>query len=380
MPLRPFTAAAIFLLATMGPAAAAAPDEPTGTAGSPGKPIVTFTRQNAFTIPFRIEPPKAPGQEPVEVQLHVSTNQAMTWELASRVKPAKGAFVFRAPHDGEYWYSIRTVDQQGITRPEGPLEPQLKVTVDTVSPRLDLSAFRGDAGEIVARWQAVDPHLKPGSFKLEYQINSAGPWERVAVEQPPDAMRHTLSGEATWWPKNAGDSIQVRAEVSDSSGNPAVSQAVVKAGRRAPARRSGTRATAADAAQPIADRAIHALAGRSLVARSAPARHAPHPDERAGDRSIAIPNGRRELAATTAWASAGRRLSARTCAAGDRAWTLASCPPASEREWSTRGRLSWNTKSSPSGPRALPKSRFGARATAAEPGRFSAWIPTIAAR
>lgn len=274
----------------MGPAAAAAPDEPTGTAGSPGKPIVTFTRQNAFTIPFRIEPPKAPGQEPVEVQLHVSTNQAMTWELASRVKPAKGAFVFRAPHDGEYWYSIRTVDQQGITRPEGPLEPQLKVTVDTVSPLLDLSAFRGDAGEIVARWQAVDPHLKPGSFKLEYQINSAGPWERVAVEQPPDAMRHTLSGEATWWPKNAGDSIQVRAEVSDSSGNPAVSQAAVKLGAAA-VNADRTRGATDDAARTErgpsdsirwpTDRST-----RDPLARSA------EPDGRAGDLSNRDPNGR----------------------------------------------------------------------------------------
>ncbi len=102
------------------------------------------------------------------------------------------------------------------------------MTVDTVAPRLDLAVSRGPAGEIVARWQAVDPNLKQGSFKLEYQADSAGPWQRVAVESPPSAMRHTLSGEATWWPNVASGPILVRAEISDSAGNPAVTQAVVK--------------------------------------------------------------------------------------------------------------------------------------------------------
>jgi hypothetical protein len=191
--------------------------------------VVAATRQHAFLIPFRIEPARSPPQQPVEVQLNVSTNQGATWEVADRVKPDKGNFVYRAPHDGEYWYAIRTVDAQGVVRPEGHLQPQLKVLVDTVAPRLDLTATRGAAGEIVVRWQAVDPHLKPASFKLEYQPEPGGPWERVAVESPPSAMRHTTSGEATWWPKFPGGAVTVRGEIADSSGNPAMNQVVVQA-------------------------------------------------------------------------------------------------------------------------------------------------------
>jgi hypothetical protein len=192
-------------------------------------PISVSTRQHAFTIPFRIEPARTPEEQPAEVQLHVSTDQGATWAAADRVKPDQGNFVYRAPHDGEYWYAIRTVDQRGTVRPEGQLQAQLKVVVDTVAPRLDLTASRGAAGEIVARWQAVDPHLKTSSFKLEYQADASGPWERVAVESPPSAMRHTSSGEATWWPRTAGgSSITVKAEITDSAGNPAVSQAIVK--------------------------------------------------------------------------------------------------------------------------------------------------------
>ena len=232
--LRIFTAGYV-ILASGGLAVCAAQDRYSNAAQTPPAPIVTATRQNAFTIPFRVDPPQTPEQRPVEVQLHVSTDRGANWALSSRVRPDKESFVFRAPHDGEYWYSIRTVDAQGITRPDGPLEPQLKVTVDTVAPRLDVTVARGPAGEIVARWQAVDPNLKQGSFKLEYQSTSTGPWEPVAVESPANAMRHTLSGEATWWPTGGSGTILVRAEVSDQAGNPAVTQAVVKPSGAPPA-------------------------------------------------------------------------------------------------------------------------------------------------
>lgn len=195
--------------------------------------VVAATRQHAFQIPFRIEPARTAQEQPVEVQLHASSDQGATWEVVDRVKPDKTHFVYRARHDGEYWYAIRTVDAQGVARPEGQLQPQLKVVVDTVAPRLELTARRGAAGEIVARWQAVDPHLKPASFKLEYQTAPDAPWESVAVESPPSAMRHTSSGEATWWPRGGGDSLRVRAEVSDSAGNPAMNQAVIQLGAAA---------------------------------------------------------------------------------------------------------------------------------------------------
>ncbi len=249
MRLRRITAALLLLAAFFWPAAGAA--QPPIAAPQPVAPIVTATRQNAFTIPFRIEPAHNPAEQPVEAQLHVSTDQGANWVASSRVRPDKGSFVFRAPHDGEYWFSIRTVDGQGITRPTGPMQPQLKVSVDTVAPRLDVSVARGPDGEIVARWQAVDPNLKLGSFRLEYQAASSGPWERVAVESPPSAMKHTLSGEATWWASGAVGPILVRAEISDLAGNPAVTQAVVKPG-------SGTSPLAASPGGIAANRPIAA--------------------------------------------------------------------------------------------------------------------------
>lgn len=281
-------AAAALVLVTSTPIAHAAPDEPSAGESPPGGAIVAATRQNAFTIPFRIEAAQDPAQQPVEVQLHVSTNEGRSWEPAGRVKPEKNSFVFRAPHDGEYWYSIRTLDKQGVARPEGPLSPQLKVSVDTVAPRLDLTAFRGEGGEIVAHWQAVDPHLKPDSFKLDYQATSSGPWEPVAVDAAPQAMRHTLSGEATWWTKST-ETIVVRAEITDLAGNPVVSQAVVKPGDIGPAN-DLARGEAAQRPRSTTDTAPSTRwpADRST---SGPLTRSTNPDARAGDSSNRDPQG-----------------------------------------------------------------------------------------
>lgn len=186
-------------------------------------------RQNEFSIPFRLPPAADPAQQPLEIQLHVSADHGVTWQVASRVKPAAGRFVFRAPHDGEYWFCTRTVDRQGTTRPDGAQKPELKVVVDTMPPRLDLTATRGPAGEITARWQVVDPNLKPESLTLEYQPGPNEPWQKLAIDPPPATARYTMTGETTWWPKAAEGPITVRAQVTDRAENPTVKLTLVAA-------------------------------------------------------------------------------------------------------------------------------------------------------
>ena len=189
-------------------------------------PEPMFWRQLAFSIPFKVTPVAAADQQPVQIRLYVSTNQGNRWDVAQSVSPQERSFMFRATGDGEYWFLIRTVDRQGRISPDVSGPPEMRVIVDTVPPRLDLSAVRGDAGEIRATWQAFDPLLNADSLKIEYQT-AAGQWRPVAMDRPKSGGdRSNTSGTLTWWPTDAPESnVAVRAEISDRAGNVTVSQA-----------------------------------------------------------------------------------------------------------------------------------------------------------
>jgi hypothetical protein len=196
----------------------------------PARPPIT-TRQTSFSIPFRVEGNPSGAQSSVEVQLHCSEDQGLTWRLWERVPPTTGRFNFRAPHDGEYWFMVRTLDKEGHVRPEGPPAPELRVLIDTLPPQLELHASRGPAGEIRVRWRVSDPHLRPDTFAVSYQIaGSNNSWQTVAVDRPeaqgPDG---TALGEAGWWPENTTAAILVRAQVSDTAGNRNSSQTTIPA-------------------------------------------------------------------------------------------------------------------------------------------------------
>ena len=184
------------------------------------------TRQTLFAIPFRIEQPTEPSQEPVEVQLYVSADRGTTWHLHRQVAPARRHFVFRAAADGEYWFIVRTLDRSGYLRPERVEVPGLRVVVDTTLPQLQLQARRGRAGWVEAHWEIDELHPKPDSLSIQYRIGENGPWQTVALDRQdfgPTGSLHT--GKVTWLPKAGSTVVQIRAEVADSAGNVAVNHA-----------------------------------------------------------------------------------------------------------------------------------------------------------
>jgi hypothetical protein len=194
------------------------------TAGDPSPPPLMrpiATRQTTFAIPFSFQQ----GGEPQEVRLFVSTDQGANWVLYARERPAAGQFLFRAARDGECWFAVRTIDATGRPHPEGPPQPELKVLVDTVPPKLDFHAGVGQAGEVTASWHVADSHLVANSLRIEFQASVASgvsepPWQEVAIERPRDAARQiTLDGQTTWWPDRSGPSLRVRASVRDEAGN-----------------------------------------------------------------------------------------------------------------------------------------------------------------
>ena len=222
-------AAACILLAAAPPAHAQEPPRPTSvlTAPVPTLPEPIATRQTLFAIPFTLPPTTDPAQELVEVQLFVSADQGANWAMAGRVDAKQKSITFRAQQDGEYWFFIRTIDRNGHKRPENTPVPELRVIVYTQQTRLEHSAARGAAGQIVVRWQASDPLLKPASLKIEYQAASDPAWHPVPVETPQgDPSRTTFSGDVPFTPQSAGN-VTIRAEISDRAGNTTVMQTTV---------------------------------------------------------------------------------------------------------------------------------------------------------
>ncbi len=171
-------------------------------APAPPLPDPIPTRQTLFSIPFTLPPNSDPASEPVEVRLYGSTDSGGTWAIVGRVDPRQKSFTFRAPHDGEYWFVIRTVDRAGKVRPENARGPELRVIVDTLPPRLELNATRLADGEVNIHWTGVDPLLSAESLKLEFQVAGDSAWHPVSVEfPPPDPGRTSFTGDVRFRPE-----------------------------------------------------------------------------------------------------------------------------------------------------------------------------------
>ena len=186
---------------------------------APTGPAPTFTNRTVFTIPFHIERPARLAQEPVEVQLYVSSNRGGAWQLYGKTEPAKGLFLVRAAVDGEYWFCVRTLDRSGHRYPAGPYAPELIVVVDTVPPKVQLDARRGPTGEVVVRWRIDELHPRPGSLSILYRTGPTTPWQPFALGRRQPGAGAPLVGEVSLYPPSGIAWMEFRGEAVDLAGN-----------------------------------------------------------------------------------------------------------------------------------------------------------------
>ncbi len=163
------------------------------------------------------------------MQLYSSTNRGAAWQLYGKVEPAKGRFLFHAPADGEYWFSVSTVDRFGQAPAAAPSTPGLIVFVDTVVPKLQITARRGPTGETIVHWQVDELHPKSGSLVLQYRGAPTMPWQSIRFDRPePGAAGPVASGEVTLYPPADVAQLELRGEVLDMAGNAGVGQAKIE--------------------------------------------------------------------------------------------------------------------------------------------------------
>lgn len=174
------------------------------------KPIAT--NKNRFRIPFKFDSVALQRMNARELQLHVSTDRGLTWNLTQTLAPDGGKFEYEAPSDGEYWFAVKTLDGRNQLHPQvGSYETGLIVVVDTAQPLLDVKLQQVGPGRVQLSWQAADANLDASTLKLEYFQPGSEAWD--VVEVAPRA-----SGQTTWNVAQPGK-VTVRGTIADSATN-----------------------------------------------------------------------------------------------------------------------------------------------------------------
>ena len=122
--------ASVALLAILGPCVTSYAQAPGG--GAPNTPANNkiYTNKTVFHLPIKIDDRLRGDLR--EVYLYVKDGSG-PWLRKDTVAPTQTHFTFRVPHDGEYWFSVVTMDRAGRMTPADVTKepPGLMVVVDT---------------------------------------------------------------------------------------------------------------------------------------------------------------------------------------------------------------------------------------------------------
>ncbi len=172
---------------------------------------VAYSNERLFRIPFEVD--AEVRKRLSEVYLYYS--DGIDWIYAGATAPDKPTFPFRADHDGEYLFAVRTKDRNNRLYPPDnqPVEPRLKVVVDTEKPSVVLRDSPRRGGEIPIWWRVIDPNLDLSTFVIEYRIQGApaNEWRRVQVT-PQVFGQYRLD-------VGTGLAVVIRISVTDKAGN-----------------------------------------------------------------------------------------------------------------------------------------------------------------
>lgn len=162
-------------------AALACPAVAPAQAPPPAKKV--YTNRTAFKLPLRVDDRDRDRLQAVE--LHVKTVPGGAWSMQASVPPTQTEFVYKVPRDGEYWFTVVTVDKAGAKNPADLTQepPSLVVVVDRTPPEADVRPATSSLGQALLQCEVRDAHADPAKTKLEYQTPD-GSWQ--ALEPMPD--------------------------------------------------------------------------------------------------------------------------------------------------------------------------------------------------
>jgi hypothetical protein len=148
-------------ISNFGGARAQAPD--------PQMPPRMVMNKTAFYLPVLIDDKVRTGLK--EIHLYVKDHPSRPWVLKDRKGPTITSFEFRPPHDGEYWFTVATVDKMGRQTPadlsrEGP---GVIVVHDTQAPQVDIRQLQATAEGQWVQCDVRDANPDLAKTRFEYQ-------------------------------------------------------------------------------------------------------------------------------------------------------------------------------------------------------------------
>ena len=245
-------------------------------------PKKVYTRKMQFHLPIQLDSKDRDTLD--KIQLWVKDGPSGAWAIKASVAPAQTVFPYRVDHDGEYWFSVVTVDKTGASRPADVTHepPGLMVVVDTRPPEVDVRAITLTDGSSALRCAIKDANPDTATLRVEYK-SEGGVWhvlQPMADMQdmfhvPERALRGSVRVTASDLAKNS-----TTREVNPWSNRPVSAPALETV--------SGPALFETQSAKPVAPTAMPV--GQTTIAQVAA--HTPVYNPSASQSPTATPSGR----------------------------------------------------------------------------------------
>ncbi|MCS7045364.1 MAG: hypothetical protein NZO58_03305, partial [Gemmataceae bacterium] len=130
-----------------------------------------YTKTSEFKLPIQMDERTRATLE--RVCLYVKSGSG-DWVRQDEGPATQPYFIYRVPQDGEYWFSLVTIDKSGRMTPAdvGQEPPSLRVVVDTRPPVIDAQTWVSPEGDLCLRCNLVDANPEPKSLRATVRVGS----------------------------------------------------------------------------------------------------------------------------------------------------------------------------------------------------------------
>jgi hypothetical protein len=127
-------------------------------------PKQVYVRNQSFDLPVKMEQDHRATLS--EIRLYVKT-PTTGWRLQESIAPHQTRFACKTTQDGEYWYTLATVDRTGRMTPADPSAepPSQRVIVDTTAPVIQVQPWNHPDGDFCLRCTIYETNPDMASLK-----------------------------------------------------------------------------------------------------------------------------------------------------------------------------------------------------------------------